>query len=265
MTESPSLARRVAAVAVGLFAVWELIFLPAANVIDLIPRRPGPNDLYPTMDPYQEQGTFTSFEPLQRGAELAGDVLDFWSEVTGQEQGWKLFAAGNPPHSLFPALELRFADGEVVEIRSPYEPADLSNPLPRPPMIHDRLFNYEATFTNPGTFCCPESLARYPEMWSRGLPETVCEGQAQLLTWLKWHLKQFQSANPDRGMPAEVVLKYRYIPTPLPTELRAWTKPVIERPYARWKLGSADPAFLPVEGFDPVNGVYVRFPAEGGR
>ena len=40
MTESPSPARRGLAVAVGLFALWQLVFLPAANLIDFVPRRP---------------------------------------------------------------------------------------------------------------------------------------------------------------------------------------------------------------------------------
>src|SRR5437764_15333300 len=118
-------ARRALAVGVGLFALWQLVFLPAANLIDFIPRRPGPHDTDPVMDAYQERGTFTTVEPLQRSVEVAGDVLDFWSEATGQDQGWSLFAPGSPPHSLFQSVELRFADGEVVEVRSRFEPNDL--------------------------------------------------------------------------------------------------------------------------------------------
>jgi len=102
MTEPPTPARRGLAVVVGLFVLWQLIFLLAANLIDSIPRRPGPHDNNPSLDPFQQWGRFTDNEPLQRSAEVVGDVLDFWSEVSGQEQGWRLFVPGNPPHTLFP-------------------------------------------------------------------------------------------------------------------------------------------------------------------
>jgi hypothetical protein len=197
--------------------------------------------------------------------EVAGNVLDFWSELSGQDQGWRLFAPGLPPHTLFPAVELRYADGEVVEIRSRFEPADFANPAPRPPLVYNRFFNFEAQFANPGWFCCGEALERYPEIWADGLPESVRAADRHLRAWLRWHLTQYQAAHPGRGQPAEVVLKYRYVPTPLPGEPRAWTKPVIERPYARWKPNETpEPGYLAVEGYDPVNNRYVRL-REYGR
>jgi hypothetical protein len=216
------------------------------------------------MDGYQKWGTFTGVEPLQRSAEVVGDVLDFWSEVTGQDQGWMMFAGGNPPHSLFQAVELRFADGQTVEIRSRFEPADLKNPSPRAPMVHDRRFNFEAQFPNPGWYCSAESLERYPEMWSRELPRTVRDAHPQIMAWLRWHLREYDRAHPGRGTPVEVVLKYRYIPTPLPGEPREWTKPVTERPYCRWKpLETPEPGYLPLEGYDPVNKRFVRLTEAG--
>jgi len=62
--------------------------------------------LEPIADGYQQRGTFTSVEPLQRTADVTGDVLDFWSEASGQEQGWSLFAPGMPPYSVFPAVRV---------------------------------------------------------------------------------------------------------------------------------------------------------------
>ncbi|MDB5305969.1 MAG: hypothetical protein JWO38_171 [Gemmataceae bacterium] len=264
MTEPPSLSRRVLAVGVGIFALWEIVFLPAANLIDFVPRRSDPHDTGPSLDPYQKRGAFTTAEPLQRAAEVAGDVLDFWSEATGQEQGWSLFSPGCPPHSLFQAVELRFPDGGVVEIRSRFEPTDRLNPSPRMPLVHDRVFNFEALLTTPGGFCSTESLKEYPEMWSRELPPTVRDHYRPLLAWLRWHVREYRKTNPDRGGPAEVILKYRYIPTRLPGEPWGWTKPAIERPYARWKPGGAtEPGYLPLEGYDPVAERFVRLKAEG--
>jgi hypothetical protein len=259
MTEPPPPARRGLAVAVGLFALWQLVFLPAANLIDFVPRRPAPSDVDPVMDMYQVRGTFTSFEPLQRTAELAGDALDFWSEVTGQDQGWMLFAGGNPPYSLFQAVELHFAYGEVVEIRSRFEPTDLRNPAPRAPLVHDRFFNFEAQFPNPGWYCSPESVERFPEVWSRELPKAARDGCPQILVWLRWHVAEYRKAHPERGTPTVVVLKHRYIRTPLPGEPREWTKPIEERPYCRWRPGETpEPGYLPIEGYDPVAKRFVR-------
>src|SRR5688500_8317223 len=117
MPES-SLTRRILGAAVGLFATWQLVYIPAANLIDFVPRRTGP-PLEPITDNYQKHGTFTTIEPLQRTADRAGDVLDFWSEVSGQEQGWSLFAPGLPPYSVIPAVEFRFADGTSDTLLSP--------------------------------------------------------------------------------------------------------------------------------------------------
>src|SRR5215207_9014241 len=133
-SEPPSLVRRALAAAVGLFAAWQLVFIPAANLIDFVPRRVGP-PLEPIADGYQQRGTFTTIEPLQAAADRTGDVLDFWSEVTGQEQGWSLFAPGMPPYSAIPTVEFRFADGSSDTVLSPYEPLDKQNPRPRAPLI----------------------------------------------------------------------------------------------------------------------------------
>src|SRR5688572_2453733 len=105
----PSPTRRALAAAVGLFAAWQLVYIPAANLINFVPRRVGP-PLEPIADGYQQRSTFTAIEPLQRTADYTGDVLDFWSELTGQEQGWSMFAPGMPPYSVFPTVEFRFAD-----------------------------------------------------------------------------------------------------------------------------------------------------------
>ena len=266
MPESPSFARRVAAVAVGLFALWELAFIPAANLIDLVHRRPGPDDTDPVADPFQSAGTFTSVEPVQRAAERIGDVLDFWSEVTGQDQGWKLFSPGSPPHSLFAAVEFHDADGTVTQVRSRFEPADLSRPPVRTLLVPNRYYNFEAQFTTPGWYCSAESLAQYPDMWASELPKTVRDNHRHTTAWLRWHTRLYRAAHPGRGEPVAVVLLYRFIPTPDPNDSAGWSKPVVERPYARWLPGGpAEPGCLALEGYDPVAGRYVRFPVEGTR
>src|SRR5262245_29926170 len=150
----PSFARRALAVAIGLFATWQLIYLPAANLIDFVPRRQRGPDLEPIKDSYQKRGTFTTVEPLQCAAEYTGDALDFWTEVSGQQQGWSLFAPGTP-HSVFVATEFRFANNTSDTVLSQFEPPDKENPPLRAPLILDRPFNFEVQFTYPVWLASP--------------------------------------------------------------------------------------------------------------
>jgi hypothetical protein len=263
-----ALPHRAAAVLVGLFATWQLIYLPGANLIDFVPRRMGP-PLEPSDDPYQVRGTFTSCQPLQRGAEWAGDALDFWTEVSGQEQGWSLFAPGLPPYSVFPTVEFRFADGTTDTLASPYEPADKAHPPLRPPLVNNRPFNFESQFNYPVWYAPPEEIAaRYtPPRPADGTlpPEYVTylrtayrtmQTDARLLrgvvrTWLAWRLKMYRAAHPERGEPVEVVLKHRFVPTSKPEEPCTWTHPVVERPFAKWR-----PADESYEVYDPVDKLF---------
>lgn len=256
-----SLPRRVLAVGVGLFATWQFLFLPAANLIDFVPRRLHGPDLEPINDQYQAHGTFTRVEPLQRAAEYTGDVLDFWSEVTGQEQGWSLFAPGTPPYSVFPAVEFRFADGTSDTMLSEFEPADKRNPALRLPLLDNRYFNYEAQFTHAVRFAPPEEVAKLyvpaedaakVREYFRDLPDTVRAWRKPIRAWLAWRLKEYRAAHPDREMPVEVILKHRYVPTPKPVEPPEWTRPVQERPYVRWR-----PANDSFEAYDIVKEQFV--------
>jgi len=266
MPETPSYARRVAAVGVGAFALWQFIFLPAANLMNFVPRRPGPGDLDPPRHGFQEYGSFTDCEPLQRATDLTGAVLDFWAELSGEEQGWKMFVPGPPSCSHFLAIEVRYPDGSMVEVRSPFEPTDLRNPAPRPPLIHDRLYNFENAISQPPYYCTPDALAMYPDGWAKELPRSVEYHQAIILAWLKWNLATVRAEHPDRGEPTEVILKSRYIPIPPPNSLQGWTGPVVERPYARWKLTTPPgPGYLPVEGVNPLTGESIRFRTEDNR
>jgi hypothetical protein len=255
----PSLARRAVAVLVGLFATWQLVFLPAANVIDFVPRRVGP-PLEPVGDHYQKRGTFTDVEPLQAAADGAGTALDLWAEASGQDQGWPLFTPGVPPYSVIPAVEFRFADGPPETLLSRFEPADKFAPPLRPAMLNNRLFNAESQLMFLVWYAPPEEVARRfapPEEVARlsgayrELPDAARAWQAFIRAYLAWRLKEYVAANPGR-MPAEVVLKYRFIPTPRPGEPGGWTGPVSERPFARWR-----PADDTYEAFDVLTGRFV--------
>ncbi|MCS6864917.1 MAG: hypothetical protein RMJ56_05995 [Gemmataceae bacterium] len=244
------------AIAVGFFATWQLIYIPAANVIDLIPRRLNEPPLEPIRDTYQKTGTFTSLEPLQRAAEIAGDILDFWSEISGQEQGWSLFAPGPPPHSVFPAVELHFPDGRCETLLSPFEPLNKQHPPPRLPLLYTHVFNIEAQLTYPVWYAAPELVAEHPE-WFTDWPAFVQAWQKPIRAYLAWRLRQHQMANSPQQWPAEVILKHRYVRSPRPGEAPHWTHPVFERPFARWR-----PADDTMEAFDVMTQRFVLVEAK---
>ncbi len=252
-----AVGRRWAAVGVGVFATWQLLYLPAANIIDLIPRRLHGPPLEPIGDTYQKTGRFTSFEPLQRSAEIAGAILDFWSEISGQEQGWSLFAPGPPPHSVFPAVELRFADGRCETLLSPFEPLDKRHPPVRVPLLYTHVFNIEAQLTYPVWYAAPELVAEHPE-WFSDWPDFVRAWQKPIRAYLAWRLEHYRAAHPDSEWPTEVILKHRYVRSPRPDEPPQWADPPHERPFAKWR-----PAEDAMEAFDVTTQCFV--PVEASR
>jgi hypothetical protein len=243
---------------VGLFALWQLAFAPLANVMEFVPQRPSAYDLGPPIESTQRWGQFTTVEPIQWTAELVGDVLAFWGEVTGQEQGWNMFTPGFPPYTVVAVAELRFPDGTTDRVGSRFEPPDLARPGPRAPLIRDREFNFEANIVMLAWECDEKALADRPDVW-RKLPVKARENDDLLLRWLTWRARRYQAAHPDRPAPTEVVLLLRYVPIPLPAAPDALRGPAFERPFARWRPGGPlEPGEMPLEGYDPVARRYVR-------
>jgi hypothetical protein len=240
---------------VGLFALWQLAFAPLANVMEFVPQRQTESDRNPPIETTQRWGRFTDVEAIQYAAEVLGDGLSFWGEATGQEQGWNMFTPEFPPSTVVPLVELRFPDGSTDRVRSRFDPSDPARPRARPPLIHDREFNFEANIFMLAWLCHPQALAERPEQW-RDLPERVREQDRLLTRWLAWQAHRYHAAQPDRPFPTEVVLLLRFIPIPGP---HGGSGQEVERPFARWfPAGPAEPGLLPLEGYDPVARRYVR-------
>lgn len=244
---------------VGLFALWQIAFVPLANAWEWLPRRPTPADDYPERSTTQRWGRFTRYDALQATSEHVGDAFTFWAEVTGQDQGWNMFTPDFPPHTVVPIAELRFPDGSTARVESRFAPTDPERPGMRWPLVHDREFNYEANITMIGWHATPESVAAQPERW-RGLPGRVQENQELISHWLAWKMRVHLHERPGAPVPAEVVLVFRYIPTPLPDDPPgAPRRPAFERPFARWfPSGAREPGSLPLEGFNPVTNQFEK-------
>lgn len=267
MTEPPpSLWRRVHAVALGLFALWQMVFLVAANVIDLIPRNiTDPPSL--RLDPLQEHGQFTSLAPLQALVDGLGEVIDAYSELTGQEQTWPLFAPGFPPHSTFGAIRLTLADGSQVTLRSDFEPPDPNHAPFRLPFFQVRRFNLEHQFLPVILQHTQEAMREYAEVVRTVTFQAYRYNQPLLQRWMRWCVDRWQRAHPGQGPVVEIVYLARYIPSPRPGEPKVWSGAVRERPLARW-LSPHEPTpagELPLQVYDAGENRWVTLLRDGGE
>lgn len=244
-------------VLVGLFAAWQLAFVPLANTFEFVPQRQTAADVNPPVDSAQRWGRFTDNESVQTAAEVAGYALASWAEATGQDQGWVMFTPGFPANTVYPVVEFRFPDGAADRVPSPFAP-DPANPSPRLPLRHDRMFNYEANVFMLAWHADPAAVAADPEL-GRQLPDIVRANDTLLTRYLDWHARRYRAVHPERPL-AEVVLLLRFIPTPDPGEPRDPARHLpVEQPFARWLPGGpAEPGFLPLEGYDAAAGRFVR-------
>ena len=243
----------------GAFALWQLAFIPLSNAWEWLPRRPTPADDYPERSTTQRWGRFTDSDLVQGASERVGDVFAFWAEVSGQDQGWNMFTPDFPPHTVVPIAELQWDDGRTARVESRFSPPDPARPGMRWPLIYDREFNYEANITMLGWHATPEAVATRPDRW-RELPERVRENQELVSRWLAWKMRLHLRERPGTPTPSQVVLVFRYIPTPLPTDpVGAPRRPTFERPFARlFPGGPREPGLLPLEGYDPVAHRFVK-------
>ncbi|MBI1914249.1 MAG: hypothetical protein HYS12_05865 [Planctomycetes bacterium] len=134
MPPAVRLLRPVARGLLGLFVLWQMIFLPAFNLLDgaeaarrdlreqrrqdgrwwrllrTVPR------LEPLVDEWLTKGAnYGDKGKLGNLIERPRRVVRWWAQATGQEQGWKLFAPDTFDFSAFPSLELRWDDPEAED------------------------------------------------------------------------------------------------------------------------------------------------------
>src|SRR5262245_53139373 len=139
------LPRVLARVALGLFIVWQLLFLTLGNLAG------AERGLFALLEKSRKENgwlwqvltstpggarTFGEWLDTPRPEESALGRLfrrsrkaaDSWANWTGQEQGWGLFSPGVADYCCFPAVELRWHDHDQsqneqeVVLRSDNEP-----------------------------------------------------------------------------------------------------------------------------------------------
>jgi hypothetical protein len=256
-------------VLLGLFVVWQLIFLLGANVLEFIPHRPVERD---ELTDFRESNHLSS---QSRG--LLGWVAaptDLWAEATGQYQVWWLFAPHVPTQATFLAVDLRWDDDSAlapvassatpapVRLLSDLEPADPAVYF-RWPGSRERQFHYEVRLALHYLFWDEQEAASQIEDWKPFIRCRVTRQWRSLRAYLRWQLQAFQREHPELPSPRQAVLSVRLYHIP-PAGQRLPIGPV-EVPLARWWIHEDGPAdCLPIEVYDPFARRFERLPKSDG-
>jgi hypothetical protein len=242
------LLRLAARVLLGLFVLWQIVFLPAYNVLektnairkDLAEQRCQDGTWWKVitrvrgLEPLVEEWLNKGANHDDKGTignllRKPQRVVTWWAETTGQEQGWGLFAPNAVDYSAFPSLELRWDDPE--QGRALYEPIVLaSDNLPRDRRRYLRF----------GGFRLRRIVTEF-EFDTTKLTEAQIQGvvgadsRTVVLAYMRWRLIRFRRENPDLPPPAQVILWVQTFGIPDPPGPRPWDwveyKPL---PLARW-------------------------------
>ncbi len=252
------------AVALGVFIVWQLVFLVLANLFEFFPHRVHRLD---EMNYYRElpAGSKTPYPMVHALAE----VTDRWAQLTGQYQIWWLFAPDVPAQATFPVVELHWddSDEELTPIRltSAAEPADTANYFHQLTAA-DRLLYYEANLCVGYAYWIDSPLAADADGWQKLQFDLVASQWKSMRAYMRWQMNQFLEQRPDLPPPSEVRLLVRSYPTPAADAAPASRGPPSDRPVARWRCAeSGSGNWLPVEAYDPCSDCFVRLRIPPGR
>ena len=240
----------------GLFVAWQLVYLPAANLVQFVPLRvrADPGDVPLSM---QTVGRFTDDDRLQSLADTAGAGFSRYAEVSGQVQFWKLFTPELPPTTIVLVTRIEWADGRTAEVVSPSAPPD-NLPAFRLPRWNLRPFHMDVS-VGLGPWAVPPERAIREHDAARELTVDWAAARtrsARIVMRHHWTIYQAEHSNePD---PVSLTLVTRFHRKPGLRDPRSTTARVTDRPFVRW----LDP-FGPeerVEAFDPVANKFLPVP-----
>src|SRR3954471_9847246 len=108
-----------------IFILWELFYLPAANFIKLLPVRLPPHK-GELNDDVQLRADESAGGPAQAVRDGLAFGLSRWGELTGQTQGWALFAPTFGHQASLPVVVFAQPAPQRpwVIIKSPFRPED---------------------------------------------------------------------------------------------------------------------------------------------
>lgn len=267
MSRLAGTARAAARAALGLFVVWQLLFLLASNLLSVedalraaLQKSPPAQRVAPDL--------FDGTGRAHAGLWAVERLTRRWEELTGQAQNWQLFAPDVADVVAFLAVELRWDDdrlppGTVAPDNPPPPVLLLSENEPADPnrffrLGHYRLRRYESTIDvapPPG-----QPFGPHGEVWAALVERAVREGAGPMRTYLRWRLAAFRREHPALPPPTQAVLCVRLYRIPPPPGPRPWHWEYLgQHPVARWLPGvAAPPDRLPVETYDPASDTFER-------
>ena len=236
--------RSTARVLLGLFVVWQLLFLLASNALDALRA--------------VRWASADSSQPAAADGPLSAG-LRRWAEWTGQTQQWQLFAPNLADLIPFPAVELRWrrsgtrdegerdSPGAVAVLRSDNEPAERRRFWR---LGRFRLRRYESTLEVAPALRGGEPFDPTGPAWRDTIRERVQQEQRGMRAYLRWRVAEFARRHPDLPPPDEALLLVRLSRIPPPPGPQPWDwQDLGEYPVARWRPGAPG-----LEVYDPVRG-----------
>jgi len=230
--------RTLGRVLLGLFVFGQILFLLLANALSVVHHA-------------QADGS------LGNTGRMLTNVTERWSQLTSQPQNWSLFAPEVDTECAFVAVELTWDDAEQhrrVLLLSENEPEDLRSYARWGRFRQRRL---EASLTTQLWLPEGKELDDVAVVWQQDITDRVRSKHDAMRAYLQSRLASYHGEHPDVPGPREVRLLVRTYRIPAPGDLLT-TWPMQQWPLARWRPGTQDDRFLPVEAFDPVMRSYQR-------
>jgi hypothetical protein len=256
-----SVGKRACSWLLGAFVCVELVYLPLANVLKLVPLRKPVirGELFDDPQLRTSRGN-EWLVPL----EVLGTACDRWGELTAQPQGWSLFGPYYGRMASLPVVVLIWRDPpREVRLPSHFAPADAEHPRGRPPEPRCRLYNYEYRIA-----ICGWSWVQRPleEQLGRLAENAALQSGRQrrsIAAYLHWSWDRYRDSHPGESVPDVVELRAALYPAPDPSS--GVRPPGRDLPIAAWEPGvEPPPGHLPLKSFEPGTGRSVWLPAEGG-
>lgn len=253
----------LAQVGLGLFILWQIIFMISANLLGMIPHgRPEEDEL----SDYRVTAIETADRGhAQRAVDALAEVTDCWGQGTGQMQAWWLFAPTFPLQATFPLVELSWDDGQTPPVRlATFDEPENPYAYFRPLGSGDRLFHYEVRLGLLFTTWSPESFAKLGPQWRDGIAQRIRRQWKSMQAYIRWRTNQFEHEHPELPPPSQAILRLRVFRSPSVDEKPPTWAPPAEVCVARWRIGvTPAPGMLPLEMCDPVTGQFVPVSQNG--
>jgi hypothetical protein len=292
MTPQPVTTRRVL---LGLFVVWQLVFMVVTNFNDLAAEAA---DFLPK----EWKGNFSAVAPdwpsrrgrLIEASRTVTDLSGKYAMLTGQEQIWSLFS-GAWRGTGFVAVEFRWDDAtagpgapgkEPVLLLSDNEPQSVESffrwgrfrtrrvethfeffgkDREDLPVLSARFVGLLGSPLGQGPVLAPSTMV-FRRSDREALENHVRARNDTILAYLQWRWRQYRKAHGTAGLPpapAQVIMVFRRYHTREVDDPLPYLEGPFSLPIACWRPNvPMEPGWLPVEAYNPDHQQFVRLKAQ---